>query len=49
MQTIYLEKAFKLVIAQPQQEVTAGQKLEIEYTVQNGNENTVVDCFAGGA
>jgi len=46
--TIPVAKAFKLVIAQPEQEVTAGQKLEIEYTVQNGNESTVVDCFAGG-
>lgn len=46
--SIPIAKAFKLVIAQPEQEVTAGQKLEIEYTVQNGNENTVVDCFAGG-
>ncbi len=46
--TIPVAKAFKLVIAQPEQEVTAGQKLEIAYTVQNGNESTVVDCFAGG-
>jgi len=46
--TIPIAKAFKLVIAQPEQEVTAGQKLEIAYTVQNGNESTVVDCFAGG-
>ena len=46
--SIPIAKAFKLVIAQTQQEVTAGQKLEIEYTVQNGNESTVVDCFAGG-
>ena len=46
--TIPVAKAFKLVIAQAQQEVTAGQKLEIAYTVQNGNESTVVDCFAGG-
>ena len=46
--SIPIAKAFKLVIAQPEQEVTAGQKLEIAYTVQNGNESTVVDCFAGG-
>ena len=46
--SIPIAKAFKLVIAQAQQEVTAGQKLEIAYTVQNGNESTVVDCFAGG-
>lgn len=46
--SIPIAKAFKLVIDQPEQEVTAGQKLEIAYTVQNGNENTVVDCFAAG-
>lgn len=46
--SIPIAKAFKLVIAQAQQEVSAGQKLEIAYTVQNGNESTVVDCFAGG-
>ena len=46
--SIPIAKAFKLVIAQLEQEVTAGQKLEIAYTVQNGNESTVVDCFAGG-
>lgn len=46
--SIPVAKAFKLVIANPEQEVTAGAVLNIEYTVQNGNENTVVDCFAGG-
>ena len=46
--SIPIAKAFKLVIEQPEQEVTAGQKLEIAYTVQNGNDNTTVDCFAGG-
>ena len=44
----FSKAAAKLIIAQPEQEVTAGQKLEIAYTVQNGNESTVVDCFAGG-
>lgn len=46
--SIPVAKAFKLVIANPEQEVTAGAVLEIPYTVQNGNETTVVDCFANG-
>ena len=46
--TIPFAKAFKLVIENPAQEVTAGQKVEIAYTVQNANETTVVECFAGG-
>ena len=46
--TIPFAKAFKLVIDNPAQEVTAGQTVEIAYTVQNANESTVVDCFAGG-
>ena len=46
--TIPLAKAFKLVIENPAQEVTAGQQVEIAYTVQNANATTVVDCFAGG-
>ena len=46
--TIPFAKAFKLVIENPAQEVTAGQTVEIAYTVQNANESTVVDCFAGG-
>ena len=47
--SIPIAKAFKLVIANPQQEVVGGETLEIEYTVKNGNESTVVDCFAGGS
>ena len=46
--SIPIAKAFKLVVENPVQEVTAGQKLEIAYTVQNSNGSTVVDCFAGG-
>lgn len=46
--SIPVAKAFKLIITNPEQEVTAGAVLEIPYTVQNGNENTVVDCFANG-
>ena len=46
--SIPLAKAFKLVIENPEQEVSAGQKVEIAYSVKNGNESTVVDCFAGG-
>ena len=46
--TIPFAKAFKLVIENPAQEVFAGQTLEIPYTVQNANETTEVDCFAGG-
>ena len=47
--SIPFAKAFKLVIADTAKEVTAGEKVEIEYTVQNGDANTVVDCFANGA
>ena len=46
--SIPLAKAFKLVIEEPVMEVTAGQVVEIAYKVENGNEETVVDCFAGG-
>ena len=46
--SIPIAKAFKLVIENPEMEVTAGQKVEIPYTVQNSNASTIVDCFAGG-
>ena len=39
--------AFKLVIENPEQEVTAGAIVKIPFTIQNG-EGAVVDCFAGG-
>ena len=41
-------KAFKLVIENPAAEVEAGQDVEFTYSVQNANESTTVDVFAGG-
>ena len=41
-------KAFKLVIENPEAEVEAGTAVEFPYTVQNANESTTVDVFAGG-
>ena len=46
--TIPFAKKFKLVIEQPEQEVAAGKTVKIPYTVQNANESTTVDVFAGG-
>ncbi|MBQ9184781.1 MAG: hypothetical protein IJ151_02775 [Bacteroidales bacterium] len=45
---IPIAKAFKLVIENTIQEVTAGQVVEIDYTVTNANATTTVDCFANG-
>lgn len=41
-------KAFKLVIENPEAEVEAGANVEFTYKVENANESTVVDVFAGG-
>ncbi len=41
-------KAFKLVIENPAAEVEAGKNVEFTYSVQNANESTTVDVFAGG-
>lgn len=46
--TIPFAKKFKLVIEQTEQEVAAGKTVKIPYTVQNANESTTVDVFAGG-
>lgn len=46
--TIPFAKAFKLVIETPEAEVEAGVDVEFPYTVNNANETTTVDVFAGG-
>lgn len=46
--TIPFAKKFKLVIEQTEQEVAAGKTVKIPYSVQNANESTTVDVFAGG-
>ncbi len=45
---IPLAKAFKLVIADTEKQISGGEVMEFPYTVENGNATTVVDAFAGG-
>ena len=47
--TIPMARAFKLVIAETDKAVSAGDVVDFPYTVQNANASTTVDAFAGGA
>ena len=42
-------KAFKLVIENPEKEVSDGEVVNFPYTVQNANASTTVDAFASGS